>query len=85
MNGDYFYRRHFHLSAEAMKGDALLLEFEGLDTLATIALNGEFVGTCGNMHRTWTFDVKPLAAEGANTLRSGWTCRFNTSAPPTGR
>ena len=64
MNGDYVYRRHFHLSAEDMKGDALLLEFEGLDTLATIALNGEFVGTCGNMHRTWTFDVKPLAAEG---------------------
>lgn len=68
MNGDYVYRRHFHLSAEDLKGDALLLEFEGLDTLATIALNEEFVASCDNMHRTWTFDVKGVAAEGLNVL-----------------
>ncbi len=68
MNEDYIYRGQFRLTAEDLAADALLLEFEGLDTLATIALNGEFVGTCDNMHRTWTFDVKPLAAEGANTL-----------------
>ena len=68
MNEDYIYRRQFRLTAEDLAADALLLEFEGLDTLATIALNGEFVGTCDNMHRTWSFDVKPLAAEGANTL-----------------
>jgi beta-mannosidase len=68
MNGDYVYRRHFHLTAEDLRGDALLLEFEGLDTLATIALNEKFVGSCDNMHRIWTFDVKGLAAEGENVL-----------------
>ena len=68
MNEDYIYRRNFTLRAEDLAADALLLEFEGLDTLATVALNGEFVGSCDNMHRTWTFDVKALAVEGANTL-----------------
>ena len=68
MNEDYVYRRFFHLTAEDLAGDALILEFEGLDTLATVALNEEFVGSCDNMHRTWAFDVKALAVEGRNAL-----------------
>ncbi|MGJ4849669.1 glycosyl hydrolase 2 galactose-binding domain-containing protein [Bacillota bacterium Meth-B3] len=68
MNDDYIYRRHFPLTAEDLRGDALLLEFEGLDTLAAVTLNEAFVGRCDNMHRSWTFDVKHLAKEGPNTL-----------------
>ncbi len=68
MEEDYVYRKFFCLSAEDLQGDALLLEFEGLDTISTVALNGESVGACDNMHRVWTFDVKRLAVEGQNTL-----------------
>ena len=68
MEEDYVYRKFFRLSAKDLQGDALLLEFEGLDTLATVSLNEAFVGACDNMHRVWTFDVKSFATEGLNTL-----------------
>ena len=41
----------------------------GLDTLATIELNGHSIGSTNNMFRTWTFDIKPHLRKGTNHLR----------------
>jgi beta-mannosidase len=40
----------------------------GLDTVATIELNGATVGHTENQHRSYRFDVRQLLIEGANTL-----------------
>lgn len=41
--------------------------FEGLDTVATVALGGDELGRTANMHRTYRFDVgRLLTAEGAD-------------------
>lgn len=40
----------------------------GLDTVATIELNGQRVGTTQNQHRSYRFDVRALLVEGENTL-----------------
>ncbi|MFI7703183.1 glycoside hydrolase family 2 protein [Nonomuraea sp. NPDC049480] len=41
---------------------------EGLDTIATVELNGTIVGHAANQHRTHTFDVTSLLCPGANEL-----------------
>ena len=46
----------------------LTLTFEGLDTFATVWLNGEPLGATDNMFRAWTFDISALVQAGANTL-----------------
>jgi beta-mannosidase len=48
------------------------LVFEGLDTVATVELDGAEVGRAANMHRTWRFDVRHLLRSGTHRL----TVRF---------
>lgn len=42
---------------------------EGLDTVASLMLNGQIIGTTRNMHRTHRFDVTSTIADGGNNLR----------------
>jgi beta-mannosidase len=44
------------------------LVFEGLDTVATIDLNGDVIAGTYNMNRTYRLDVQDLLQEGANRL-----------------
>ncbi|RVX38430.1 beta-mannosidase [Nonomuraea polychroma] len=44
------------------------LVFEGLDTVATVSLNGVELGATANMHRTYRFPVRDLLRTGGNTL-----------------
>ncbi|MDR8412589.1 glycoside hydrolase family 2 protein [Nonomuraea sp. 3-1Str] len=41
---------------------------EGLDTVATVTLNGVRLGATANQHRSYRFPVRHLLREGANTL-----------------
>ena len=43
---------------------------EGLDTLATLLLNGTEIGRTANEHRTYRFDVSALLVEGTTPSRS---------------
>lgn len=45
-----------------------LLRFHGLDTLCDIFLNGEFLGTTENMHRTYDFYLSDTMLKAENTL-----------------
>ena len=47
---------------------AVLLRCEGLDTVASLELNGAPVGAAANAHRTHAWDVTQLLAEGSNRL-----------------
>lgn len=44
------------------------LVFDGLDTVATVSLNGEEIGRTFNQHRTYRFDVSDQLRVGANEL-----------------
>jgi len=41
---------------------------EGLDTVATVRLNGTVVGTSANMHRSYRFDIRGALVAGPNEL-----------------
>ena len=44
------------------------LVFDGLDTVATVSLNGDEIGRTVNQHRTYRFDVSGRLREGVNEL-----------------
>ncbi len=57
---DWQYRRPL-LLRPAVLGERVDLVFDGLDTVATIALGGAELGRTANMHRSYRFDVTALA------------------------
>ncbi|UFU05470.1 glycoside hydrolase family 2 protein [Ruania halotolerans] len=68
---DWVYETSF--AAEPLDvGDRAALVFEGLDTVATITLNGTVIGQTENMHRRYRFDVTGLLAE-ENSLTVSFT------------
>ncbi len=65
---DWTYSRSFTMPEAMLFEEVIRLRCEGLDTLATIRLNGKEIGRADNMYRTWEFDVKPALRPGENTL-----------------
>ena len=69
MDHDFTYTRAFDVDPALLACDKVLLRCEGLDTLATVYINGQKAGRADNMHRTWEFDVKALLRPGENDIR----------------
>jgi beta-mannosidase len=65
---DWLFRRTFAVDAETLAYPKVILRCEGLDTLATIRLNGRELAQTDNMFRTWEFDAKPLLHAGENEI-----------------
>lgn len=65
---DWEYRRVFTAHPTLMSHEQVLLVCDGLDTLADVYLNGEYLGHAENMFRQWEFDVKNLLQSGENEL-----------------
>ena len=68
MDNDFVYSRSFTVPASLLENDAVVLHCDGLDTLATVTVNGTVVGTAKNMHRTYEFDVKDVLKAGENEI-----------------
>ncbi|MDT8390818.1 MAG: glycoside hydrolase family 2 protein [Lentisphaeria bacterium] len=66
---DWIYERAFDVSETLLTEERVLLQCDGLDTLATVEINGREVGTGDNMHRAYEWDVKAMLRPGANTIR----------------
>ena len=58
---DWEYRRSFACSPELLGEEKVFLVCDGLDTLATVTLNGHELGRTDNMFRQYKWDVKSLA------------------------
>jgi beta-mannosidase len=66
---DWIYRREFACSPELMAEEKIFLVCEGLDTLATVVINGNELGRTANMFRRYEWEIKPLLhAVGENIL-----------------
>lgn len=65
---DYEYMRSFTVSKILLDSDSVVLHCEGLDTIATININGVLVGETDNMHRQYEFDIKGLLHDGENII-----------------
>ncbi|MGB5844742.1 MAG: glycoside hydrolase family 2 protein, partial [Anaerolineales bacterium] len=66
---DWIYRYGFSCSPELLAQEKIFLVCEGLDTLATVVLNGHELGQTYNMFRRYEWEVKSfLDSKGANEL-----------------
>jgi len=65
---DWEYRHTFTANSDLLAEQAVYLVCEGLDTLADVYLNGQFLGHTENMFRCWEWEVKDLLTQGANEL-----------------
>ena len=66
---DWEYRYSFIAEPELLQQPQVWLVCDGLDTLATVRLNGQELGRTDNMFRQYRWDVKPLLQAGENDLR----------------
>ena len=64
----WIFKRSFQIPADLLKHDRVLLRCEGLDTLATVKINGQEIGRANNMFRLWEFDAKPALKAGDNEI-----------------
>jgi beta-mannosidase len=65
---DWIYARTFHAPASLLAQERVLLRCEGLDTLATVMVNGREIARTDNMFRTWEFDIRALLRAGRNAI-----------------
>ncbi len=65
---DWDYRHTFQVEAAVLGEDKVFLVADGLDTLATVTLNGKALGDTDNMFRRYEWEVKPLLKPGDNEL-----------------
>ena len=68
-NENWEYETKFNLSKTELKNQNIDLLFEGLDTYATIYLNGKLLLETDNMFRTWNKSVKDKLQLGENQLK----------------
>ncbi|PIE32528.1 hypothetical protein CSA56_15090 [candidate division KSB3 bacterium] len=65
---DWIYSRSFTVAQAFLAASHIVLHCDGLDTLATITINGKEIGKADNQFRAWEFDVKPSLRVGENTI-----------------
>jgi beta-mannosidase len=68
-NETWEYETTFKLSEKELKFQNIELNFNGLDTYATVILNGKIVLNADNMFRIWNVLAKPFLKKGDNHLK----------------
>ena len=66
---EWEYNREFSISEELLAKACIRLHCDGLDTIATIFINGQKLADTDNMFRTYEFDIKPLLKKGHNHIK----------------
>ncbi len=64
----WVYRRTFRATAALLAHARVDLVAHGLDTFATVRVNGEELGHTDNMFRTWTWDLRSVLKPGDNEI-----------------
>ena len=65
---DRTFSRQFEVDASLLSEACVELVCEGIDTMATISINGIVVGKTENMHRCYRFDIRAALREGENSI-----------------
>ncbi|MEP6774392.1 MAG: glycoside hydrolase family 2 protein [Chloroflexota bacterium] len=65
---DWEYRRTIFIDEHLLSHDRVQLVCDGLDTLATVILNGRHIGVAENMFRPYRWDVRDALRAGENEI-----------------
>ncbi|SEN00061.1 beta-mannosidase [Sphingomonas gellani] len=78
---DWQYRRTLRVTPAMLARDHLDLVFDGLDTFATVAINGREVLKADNAHRRWRVAAKPFLHGGENSVTITFAAPIRTLQP----
>jgi beta-mannosidase len=78
---DWELRRTLDVSAASMSRGHLDLVFDGLDTFATVFINGRQVLKADNGHRQWRVAAKPFLKQGRNEILVRFASPIRTLQP----
>lgn len=70
---DWTFERDFVITAAVLEHEHVELVCDGLDTLATIRINGRELAHTDNMHRRYRFDAAAVLVPGMNRLAIGFS------------
>jgi len=65
---DWLLEKRIELDAQTLERDQVFLDFDMIDTIAEIRINGELVGRSENMFRRFRADAKRFLRPGANAV-----------------
>ena len=68
-NEDWEYKTEFTISKKEFTSSHIELEFDGLDTYATVYVNDSLILRADNMFRSWNKTIKQYLKLGKNSLR----------------
>lgn len=68
-NEDWEYSGSFKCDKQTLQNKHIELLFEGLDTYATVSINGKQLLVANNMFRSWKRDVKSFLKPGLNEVK----------------
>lgn len=74
---DWIYKTTFDVKQTLFSSENIQMRFGGLDTYATVKLNGETILEADNMFRDWQVDCKRLLKEKNNTLEIRFMSALN--------
>lgn len=74
---DWEYRTHFNVSEKLLAENEIELIADGLDTVATVYLNGKKIAATENMFIGYRWSVKPVLHAGVNELRIVFASALN--------
>ena len=80
---DWEYRTTLNADAATLAHEQVELVFDGLDTYATVRLNGQQILVADNMFRRWRIPVKSLLHSGANELTVSFESPIRRLLPAT--
>ena len=66
---DWVYKNTFNINTKEYQKQYHEIQFEGLDTYASVYLNDSLILQSNNMHRTYIVNVKSQIKQGENSLK----------------
>jgi len=66
---DWEFRGMIQVPKDLLQEEQIWLSFDGLDTLASVSLNGALLGETDNAFRAYSWEVQDLLKTGENTIR----------------
>ena len=66
---NWSYEREFDAPAELLREEHVVLACDGLDTFATVFVNGREIARTDNMFRSYEWDVRSVLTPGKNKIR----------------
>ncbi|WP_242137823.1 glycoside hydrolase family 2 protein [Sphingomonas sp. TREG-RG-20F-R18-01] len=78
---DWQYRRTLQVTPALLARDHLDLVFDGLDTFATVTINGQTALSAANAHRRFRIDAKRFLKAGANEILITFAAPIRTLQP----